>query len=167
MKKKFAVLLASLLLVSPTNISVKAEEGIAPTAAVCMYDQWYTETISDEYYDIQFSHLAKKNSVTTDVTRTVNVTSSLAVTGGYEGEVNFLLANSKAKFELSKTGSKETSVSITWKDIPANETHLLTAGKVYVVVTGTKHTLNKDCSKIDKTTKVQGTLYTFHSSEKQ
>ena len=37
MKKKFAVLLASLLLVSPTNISVKAEEGIAPTAAVCMY----------------------------------------------------------------------------------------------------------------------------------
>ena len=169
MKKiNFIILVLVFLISIPLKVSAadnkEQNDPDVPNGPVCLYTKSYTETIGSLTNDEQFRYLAEQNSVVTSVTRTVELTSSLTITGGYEGEINFLLKNSKVKFELSGTGTRKTLVTVTWENIPAYETHMLVAGKKIQAVTGKIHILNSDCSVSDSTLSVKGSIIDYHTS---
>ena len=133
----------------------------------CQYSEAYSENIGSSWEDEQFRHLAKASSIPSHVTRTVTVTSSLSFKGGYEGNINFVLAKSKVNFELGYTGSETTSTTITC-DIPGdNRSYYLVAGKLMQNVEGKKIITNTDCSRETQTTNLEGSTMTYHEAIRQ
>ena len=170
MKKLFSYFLVAFIILNPMSIMANDSSDYddqsdqSTRGPVCEYVKSYSETIDDRWEEIQFRHTAEKGSLDSAVTHAVETTSSLQITGGYEGELNFLLANSKVNFELSYTGERTVTTSITWTNIPPNETHELIAGKKMVALTGKITTRQTDCSTSTDTISVEGSVETFHTS---
>ena len=165
MKKMLSILLVVLMVSTIMPISVIAD--VSKDGPVCLYTETYSEDVSSAWEDEQFRHLAKASNVASHVTRSVTVTSSLSIKGGYQGNVNFILANSKVNFELSRTGTDSTTTTITW-DIPGdNNSYYLVAGKMMQRVEGTKTTIYTDCSSSSQTTKLEGSTMTYHETIRQ
>lgn len=177
MKKLLYIVFSSFFILGVPINSVNAEsndtsavEEIDKSEArgpVCEYSKTYTESVGSLWQDEQFRHIAEENSVVSDVSYSVQLTSSLAIKSGVEGDLNFLLANSSISFELGYTGSRTKTVTLTWKDIPAYETHVLIAGKKMRTVNGTITTRNTDCSIVKDYITVDGSIETYHTSYKQ
>lgn len=171
MKKLISIITILLLVFSPINImaddSNNDNDVTNYKGPACQYSRSYSETIGNSWEDIQFRHVADSNSVPSSVTYDVTVTSSLALTLGGSGNVNFLLANSSVDFELSYIGSIARTISITWDNIPANETHVLIAGKRMASVNGKITTIFTDCSNRVDNISVKGSTETFHRSYRQ
>lgn len=181
MKKIVCVIFTLIILASPISVFaeedqdwdvneeteveiVNYEEQIQPRGPACQYSVSYSESVSSEASVQQFTHDVEAQPIQTSVTRTVSLTSSLQIKAGASTDVNFVLANTRASFELSYTGSKMTSVSITWGPIPKNKAYTLVAGKKYVTVTGKINVTNTDCTTSSRTISLYGSLRTYHNS---
>lgn len=162
---------ASLLFI-PSNVSAKETkeeyEKITPKGPACLYARDYiNESVVTTHYDVQFTHITERNSVITHVERYVTTTESLSVSGGFESEIRMLLADAKANFEMTATGSRQVTVKVTWGPIPANEVHILEAGKVIQKDSGYIGTRYTDCSTKRENVSLTGSTSTFHRSRKQ
>lgn len=75
-KLNAALLISSLFICNPVSTFANngEDESIATHGAVCEFTRGYSEKISNKYNVEQFSHIADKNSVVTDVTLNVTVT---------------------------------------------------------------------------------------------
>lgn len=64
-----------------------SEDSLKERDVVCQYSVSYSESVSNESYDVQWTYFVGKNSTPTTVSQTVSLINSLRLTGDFHDSI--------------------------------------------------------------------------------